>query len=82
MANLIDSLADNIMHIAGRTYASLAFENKKTVNKNRGDLRNDSESLVSAVNDGESQVRIENDIKEMEALLPPLLDARSTNNFF
>lgn len=34
------------------------------------------------ITDGASQIRIEQDIKEMQGLLPPLLETASTKQFF
>lgn len=62
------------MSIAGRTYDSHAFESV-----NHGNVAmaaHDSNSVG-----GHSQVRIENDIKEMQSFLPPLLDTASTKKF-
>lgn len=66
---------ESIQEVAGRTYGSMAAFN----NGNHGNVA--AMTLDSNSGGGQSQVRIENDIKEMQSLLPPLLDTTSTKNF-
>lgn len=75
---------DNKSH-AGRTYNSLQKQDSEgsIIENLTGVVKQKVEREMNTQGEGvSSQVKIENDIKEMQGLLPPLLSTTSTKQFF